>query len=268
MTTWQKTIKYIAMTLAIVLAAAIIGGIVNLILGLIGEDAVFDEMKTHTVESSEEITDLKVELGAAEFVIQQGDAFAVESNLKKLTVTTQDGTLKLKETTKSFRGSEKNTPKLHLTIPTDMQFNVVNIQTGAGTFTVEKLAAKSLTFLLGAGKVEMDNLVATESVKIDGGAGEITIHDGVLKNMDFDMGVGKLNLTAKILGVSELNCGVGETNVTLKGGRDLYTIKAEKGIGNAKIDGKSIDNSTIIGIGVNQFSVSGGIGAINVNFAE
>lgn len=267
MTVWQKTMKYIGMTLAIVLAAAIVGGVVNWILSLIGDDSVLDEMQTYTVERTETISTLDVEINAAEFVVNGGETFSVESNLKKLTVETDGDTLRLRETTKNFRGSAKKTPKLYLTIPRDFRFDRVAIITGAGTFTVDALSAKTLSISFGAGKAEIGSLTADRAT-LQGGAGEMTIKGGVLKDMDFDMGVGKLTLTAQVLGNSRLNCGVGECNVTLVGGAQSYTITAKKGLGDARINGEKISNDAVFGTGENRLDIDGGIGSINVWFRE
>lgn len=266
MTTGQKIMKYIGMTIAIVLAAAIVGGVVNFILSLLDDDSVLDTVQTHTIEHTDTIDSLDVEINAAEFAIRTGDAFAAESNLKKLTIATEGKTLRVQETTKKFLGSAKKTPKLYLTIPKDFSFDRVSIVTGAGTFTVESLAAKTLSISFGAGKAVIDALTATEKATLDGGAGEMTIKSGTLNNMEFDMGVGKTTLTARILGNSRLHCGVGECNVTLVGGEAVYTVTAEKGLGNAQINGEKITNDTVFGTGENRLDIDGGIGAINVWF--
>lgn len=77
---------------------SIIGGIlsaVGLFGGFFGGDAVMEDVKTYTVSS--DINSLEIEINAADFVIKQGDNFAVESNLKHLTAEEKNGVLFIKE---------------------------------------------------------------------------------------------------------------------------------------------------------------------------
>lgn len=267
MTTFQKVIKYIAMAFAVFLTVSIIGGIlgaVGLFGGLFDDDAVLDDAKTYTVSGN--ITKLEVEINAADFTIKQADEFSVESNLKYLTVKEENGVLKIKEN-KRF-GLTYNDATMILYIPANTVFEKADITTGAGRLTIDTLSANSLKLELGAGEVNITSLNAFDDADIDGGAGKITISGGSLRNLDLDMGVGQLNLTSAVLGNSDFDLGIGETNITLIGSKEDYKIDAEKGIGNITIDGKSVSNFDGIGNGDNKIEVSGGIGAINLEFKE
>ena len=267
MTAWQKTVKYIAIALAALLALGIIAGIAKGILYLVRGDGVLDEMRTHEIGKVEEISSLDIEVSAAELTIQTGESFSVKSNLKYLTVNTKGVTLVLEETSKFYIPSKK-TPKVELVIPQNTEFDEVEIKTGAGKFVLNELFAKRLSFEFGAGSVEIQNLTATEEAEIEGGVGEINLLSGSLKNLDFDMGVGKLNVTAVLQGKSQLNCGVGEANVTLLGNQEDYTVNVEKSIGQAWIEAQKVENNTTYGIGENKVEVSGGVGSVWITFKE
>ena len=265
MTTFQKTVKYVAMTFAVFLAVSIIGGVLSmfgLFGGLFGGDAVSEDVKTYTISSDINVLDVKI--NAADFQIKQSEAFSVESNLKHLTVEDKDGVLTIKET-KKF-GSTYTGAILTLYIPANTVFEKANIVTGAGRFTVDCLSADNMNFELGAGEVTINSLVATKSADIEGGAGKITIADGTLHNLDLEMGVGQLNLTAALTGDCNLDSGIGEMNITLLGNKDDYKLVLEKGIGNISVDGDSISGNSNIGNGTNEVEIHGGIGAINVKF--
>ena len=273
MKTWQRAVKRGAIILGNVLIAAIIGGIVNVTLALIGDDSGLTEMRAYTVEQTESIDSLNLEINAAELVIQTGESFAVESNIKKFTVNTKNNTLVLLETTKytscgEITYSGKNTPKISLTIPADKHFKNVNITTGAGKFTLQQLSADRLSFSLGAGEVVIDNLYVTQMAEIEGGAGKITVKNGAMKNMSFDMGVGELSLQTQLLGNCELNCGVGEVNVVLLGEKESYQVTVSKGLGNATIDGQKVNTQMTVGTGENRFNTTGGIGSLTIQFKE
>ena len=274
MTTLQKVIKYLALAFAIFLPVSIVGGILSAV-GLLGslfsdDDAewgdVIGETKTYTVSS--EISDLNIQINAADFYIKEGNSFSVESNLKNLEVDEKNGCLTLKDLTKiKLNGSNAyENAVLTIYVPAGMAFDNVNIKTGAGRFTVDSLSAATIGFELGAGDVTISKLIAEKSANIEGGAGRITISDGAIKNLDLEMGLGQLNLTSALTGDCNLDSGVGEMNVTLLGSKDDYELDIEKGIGNITVDGKNVTDFGSSGNGSNEVDIHGGVGAINVRF--
>jgi DUF4097 and DUF4098 domain-containing protein YvlB len=274
MTTLQKVIKYLALAFAIFLTVSIVGGILSAV-GLLGslfsdDDAewgdVIGETKNYTVSS--EISDLNIQINAADFYIKEGNSFSVESNLKNLEVDEKNGCLTLKDLTKiKLNGSNAyENAVLTIWVPVGTVFDNVNIKTGAGRFTVDSLSAATIGFELGAGDVTISKLIAEKSANIEGGAGRITISDGAIKNLDLEMGLGQLNLTSALTGDCNLDSGVGEMNVTLLGSKDDYELDIEKGIGNITVDGKNVTDFGSSGNGANEVDIHGGVGAINVRF--
>jgi len=274
MTTVQKVIKYLAIAFAIFLTVSIIGGILGAV-GLLGslfsnDDAawsdVVGETKTYTVTSA--VSDLNIQINAADFYIKEGNSFSVESNLKNLEVDEKNGCLTLKDLTKiKLNGSNAyENAVLTIYVPVGTVFDNVNIKTGAGRFTVDSLSAATIGFELGAGDVTISKLIAEKSANIEGGAGRITISDGAIKNLDLEMGLGQLNLTSALTGDCNLDSGVGEMNVTLLGSKDDYELDIEKGIGNITVDGKNVTDFGSSGNGANEVDIHGGVGAINVRF--
>ena len=67
--------------------------VVLMVFSLVGcmDDVVLPESKTYCVDSS--IHSLNIQINAADFKIVPADAFSVESNLKYLTVSEEDGVL-------------------------------------------------------------------------------------------------------------------------------------------------------------------------------
>ena len=274
MTTAQKVIKYLAIAFAIFLTVSIIGGILSAV-GFLGglfsdDDAawndVIGETKTYTFTS--EISDLNIQINAADFYIKEGNSFSVESNLKNLEVDEKNGCLTLKDLTKiKLNGSNAyENAVLTIWVPVGTVFDNVNIKTGAGRFTVDSLSAATIGFELGAGDVTISKLIAEKSANIEGGAGRITISDGAIKNLDLEMGLGQLNLTSALTGDCNLDSGIGEMNVTLLGSKDDYELDIEKGIGNITVDGKNVTDYGSSGNGANEVDIHGGVGAINVRF--
>lgn len=263
MTDTQKIIKYAAIALAVLIILGIIGGIV----GALGLASAFGgsgvgESRAYEVEG--EIRSLEVDIGAAEFRIEKGEAFSVESNLKNLTFRQTGNRLILRE--KSFGNKNYNGAFLTICIPEGTVFSEINITTGAGKFTAESLSAEKVDLELGAGEVNIGELNATREADIEGGAGQITIGGGRLSDLQIDMGIGELRLTSEIVGEGEFNLGVGEVRITLIGSRDDYTVELNKGIGSIDFDGESISSGRTMGNGRNDVEINGGIGSITVVF--
>ena len=276
MTTLQKVIKYLALAFVIFLTVSIVGGILSVV-GLLGslfsdddEDwgDVIGETKTYTVSS--EISDLNIQINAADFYIKEGNGFSVESNLKNLEIDEKNGCLILMDLTKiKFNGSNAyENAMLTIYVPVGTVFDNVNIKTGAGRFTVDSLSAATIGFELGAGDVTISKLIAEKSANIEGGAGRITISDGAIKNLDLEMELGQLNLTSALTGDCNLDSGVGEMNVTLLGSKDDYELDIEKGIGNITVDGKNVTDYGSSGNSANEVDIHGGVGSINVRFED
>lgn len=269
MTTFQRVIKYCAIAFAVFLIVSIVGGIIAALsyLGsfLDGDSKeIIGEMKTYEV--NEEVTDLQINLSGTELKIANGNRVYVESNHLYISVNVENGKLIINET-KKFHANY-NGVILNLYIPNDFSFKDVNVETGAGVVEIETLECDTLKLSLGAGKVDIKNLVAHNKSKIDGGAGKVTIEGGNLNNLDLDMGVGALIMTNKLEGRCYLEFGVGETVLTLIGSLDDYSIEVDKGIGEATISGETFSENKKYGTGVNEIEIDGGVGAIRISFSK
>lgn len=266
----QKVIKYLALAFAIFLSVSIIGGIITGLTGvsyiLLGSDnEAVGEMQVYPIEG--EISSLSVDLSGAELKIQTADKFSVESNHNYISVKAENGKLRIYETKKLFSVYPKGVTVI-LNIPKGFVFDDATVDTGAGKVQIDSLSADILRLSLGAGKAEIKNLTVNSRADIDGGAGELKIDGGRLCNLELDMGVGELTLKSRIEGKSQLDYGVGETNLTFLGSREDYKIEIDKGIGEARLAGESMKDDSVYGWGENRIEIDGGIGAINIDFSE
>lgn len=267
----QKVIKYLALAFAIFLTVSIIGGIITGLTGisyvLSGKNNknIIGEMQVYPIE--EEISSISVTLSGAEFKINTADKFSVESNHKYISVKGNNGKLSISETKKLFAVSPKGATVI-LNVPENFVFDEAIIDTGAGKVEIETLSCDVLSLSLGAGKADIKNLTANSRAVIDGGAGKLSIDGGKLCNLNLDMGVGELTLKSRIEGKSDLDYGVGKTDLTLLGSRDDYKIELDKGIGEAKLEGEEMTDDAVYGSGENRIEIDGGIGEINIDFSN
>lgn len=271
MTSLQKVIKYIAVAFAIFLIITIIGGVITGISSISfltskkNKNEVVGEMKVYRVES--EISSLSVDLSGAELKIETGEKFSVESNHKYISVKTNNGKLTITETKKPFAASAKDVTVI-LCIPENFVFDKATINTGAGKVSVDALSCDDLKLSLGAGKADIKNLTANLNAEIDGGAGELNIDGGKLCNLNIDMGVGKLTLKSRIEGDSDLDIGIGETDLCLLGSENDYKIELDKGVGESKLEGEEMRDDSVYGSGENRIEIDGGVGALSIEFEE
>lgn len=267
MTSMQKVIKYVAITVAILLILAIFSTILGVLRIFTGFSPAGSTTKdtTDTYPIAGEIESLTLTVHSAAISITTGDTAEVTSNLKNLSVEVEDGELTIKETTPAFFSVDRDA-HLTLTLPKEISLEESTITAGAGALTMDALTTKELFLSLGAGKATLQNLTVTEEFSLDGGAGEVHLLDSTVSDLDFSVGVGNVVVRAALLGDSEINAGVSSLDLTLLGDKEEYAIALSKGLGSAKIDGSSVSTETIYGSGPNTVTIEGGVGSIAVSF--
>lgn len=268
MTTWQKTIKYIAIAFASVLICGIFAGIfgilgaVNLFSLTVDEAPLRAENAVYPV--SEKIESLDVELGAVKFSLRNDDAFRVETNLDCIIVKEEGKSLKITE-----NNVYKNYPSgafITLYVPENIVFGEVDMDAGAGNIAIENLSAADIDFDLGAGLLEINHLLSSRKTEISGGVGDIVIKNAKLTNPNIETGVGEFVFNGDITGVASFDIGVGNADITVSGNKNDYTVDISKGLGSVSVDGLEVKDSAIIGDGANNLNVSGGVGQIKITF--
>ena len=225
--------------------------------------------ESQSYEISSEIHSLDIQIGAADFIIEHGDRFSVESNLNYLSVSERNGVLTIVEKEQHGIGItsiEYTDAVLKLYVPNDVVFESVAITTGAAKLTADSLSANCVELELGAGKVQFGCLNAYSNADIEGGAGKITIASGTLNDLSLEMGAGESNLTVALTGNSDLSFGVGESVLTLIGSKDAYRVDVEKGLGDITVDGETVTDFYNSGNGQNYVEIEGGIGTVDILF--
>lgn len=228
------------------------------------ENVVLSDSQTYEITS--DIHSLAIQINAADFKIEHGDEFSVESNLKYLSVSEKDGVLTITDEAKS--NSNYSNAVLTLYVPNGIVFDDVDITTGAAKLTAEALSTSSLKLKLGAGDVQFDSLNASLAADIEGGAGQIAIASGSLNDLTLKMGMGKLDLSVALFGNSDLKFGFGESNLTLIGSKDDYKIDVERGLGSLSVDGNEVSDCGSIGNGQSHINIESGVGAVRIVFQE
>ena len=271
MTSAQKIIKYLALCLATFLIFLIISSLlgvfysVSKILDIQKDNEVtMDKMSTVNFKT-DDISSLDINLLFTNLIIKQGNNLHVETNNEKVHFDEENNSLKIKEDSRNWL-SQNNKGDLILYLPENSQFKTVEIQVGAGKIQIENLVTDFLSLELGAGETSIQRLNVSENCKIESGAGKVSLLDGRIKNLDLDLGVGKFELTSSLLGSNKINAGIGSLELNLLGNKKDYLIKAYKGIGTIHVDEAVVSDDSTIGTGENTIKIDGGIGNIDVSF--
>lgn len=270
MTTAQKIIKYLAIAFAI----ALIVGIISSIASLFGMFYIFDratdgggEIGEMTEIFDEEFSSLEIEVGAASLTIETGEHFSVLCNNSAVTAKKKGETLEITEKSNAWIQS-KNESALTVILPEGTVLQNFDLDVGAGRIVITHLTAETVEIDIGAAKLEAEYLCAKKRIDADLGAGDFTIRAGYLKSPDFDLGVGKTTITATVDGDGDFDCGVGEVDLTIYGSPADYTIRASRGIGDIRVDGRSVSDGDVIGNGSHTVRISGGVGSVSVSFLQ
>ncbi|MBQ8502779.1 MAG: DUF4097 family beta strand repeat protein [Clostridia bacterium] len=271
MTSFQRRIRDLANLFAIILIVGIFTGVAGLLFVITGGMSI----KNHVVEQQqniefsevyEGIEEFEIDLASAELIIASGDELRVETNDSSISIKQKKNKLKIEENGKFLSVFDDTSVILYL--PSDAVYEKFNLQSGAGSVSIDKLTSKKMNIEVGAGEATAQYLQAITSADIEVGTGEIYITDGDFNNLKFEVGVGEGYLKGDLTGKNEIEVGIGELVFTANSPISEYTVEAETGIGSFTIGSEIITDNCTIGNGANIIEVNGGIGSIKVDFAQ
>lgn len=272
MTSIQRLIKLVADAIAIGLVVAIIGGAGTLMLAVSGITSIKNEIREakaneeYTVYNVEDgISNISLNLSTASLAVKQGDSFSVYHG-EGFKIKSKKGILYVEDTIKEILNITSSHTVI-ITVPKNKTFGKVTINSGAGSIYIEKLTCDTLDLDLGVGTTDIDYIKVNSKAKIDGGVGAVTISKGTVNNLNYSVGVGKSDISAKLTGKSDIDAGIGDVKLTLKGGENIYTLRGETGIGAVRVGGEKLVDDKDMGSGKNIVDIDGGIGTVRIDFA-
>jgi len=273
----KKVIKIVIILVVILFVLILLGGLfgkipfaskllakIPFLEDFINERNVIGEEVTYNF--SETVDSLDISIGAAGLRIEKGDELKVVTNLKDIKVEEVGGTLQIIED-KNILKTYSDKIVLTVYVPEGKTFNRVNIESGAGTVYLQEVNADNADFSLGAGAVTIEKLNISDYAKINGGAGKISIVDGILKSLKVDLKAGQLDFSAKVESGAYFNCTTGVSKIALLGSISDYSVSVSKGIGKITVFGAEVENGDVIGEGNTKINISGGVGQITVEYS-
>ncbi|MFR2534179.1 MAG: DUF4097 family beta strand repeat-containing protein [Clostridia bacterium] len=277
----QRIIKYIAIAFGTFLSVGIISftiscllfgfGIFGSLLGLnVQEESSISQEEVTFSETYEMVDNLKLDCKLSQVIFVPGDTLQVETkNIKqKFSSRISGNTLVIEESQSFAFWDKRENAQIKITIPRDSKFKEVKISAGAGKVEIEGLTTETLKLGIGAGNTKINDITVEKQADIDGGVGKVAISNASFKNLNLDVGVGDFKLSGKLIGDTDIDCGVGRLELVIQDRQENYTIKAKKGIGEFKIQNQSVEKDITMGNGVYRLEMDAGIGKTQVSFEE
>lgn len=280
MNNFQRTVKYIAIAFAIVLAVGIVSGIthaafflVSAVTGNIPGDSegTVDFSKTFT-----DVRNLDIDNSTESLIIKTGDTFKVEvvnvSDSFKASVT-GNGTLKISDKHNDFfrfhLGKYGFTnSRITVYLPADFIAQEAKINSGAGSVSIESLHTDKLDISAGAGSITGDDMTAGKAT-INGGFGSINLDNINFTDAVLNCGVGSVKMNGILSGKNRVKCGVGEVVLGLTGNTDDYDLNFKSGIGSIRLNGEKVSRDYNTDRNLNDsIKIEGGIGSVTIDFNE
>ncbi len=278
MTSGQKTVKYIAMGVGLLLAVWILFSIIRAGLFFLGvHDGLSGSDRPSKADFSEsyhvsDVQSLDIDNFAGRLTIKPSNELRVEA--KNVTsgfyAKAANGELTIENDVNDrffgglFGGG--NTPEILLYVPEDLSFYEVDIANGAGVTDIEKLTCTYFTLEGGAGEVNIKNLDAKNAF-IMGGVGKVDIQSSTLGDCDIESGVGSFAFSGFLTGDTDFTCGVGRVEMEINGRKEDYHITGKTGLGAIFIDGERLSDESSFGTrGGKALRIEGGVGKADIDF--
>lgn len=246
--------------IAILGTVFVIFGIVLVIVGATGGGHILSSEKYDkntknitydNLEKDTKIKNIEIDVDADKIQFVVGNDFSVKgehTSLDKFKVTNENGTLMIKDTTKSGSGHfginleffdshiGYGTPKIIITVPRNFVAENVTMKVNAGEVEAKALTTKTLTISMNAGSVDIEHLTVSDNTKIVMNAGSVDVEHYNGKNLDASVNAGKIDMEGYFGGVNVLDCTAGSIDIQANGNYNNYYYKYDTDAGKIKIN--------------------------------
>ena len=263
MTSWQKGIKYGAITLAVFIILMIFSAIISLLLLFVPRNNNDNNYNNSYNESYQQIVDLEIDLDNATLEIKNGSEFKIETfdvsdNFKTYTTNNK---LYIKE--ENFWFWNKTESRVTIYVPNYL--DNLDIDIDAGKLTIDNIQVKKLDLDTNNTDTNLNNVEALKA-NISTGVGRVDVTGANFNDLDLETGVGEVNWQGQITGKSSIETGIGNVYLNLLGGEESYQFRVDKGLGNVLIDGNKFEDRTY-GSGANSIYLETGVGNVDISFS-
>ena len=221
--------------------------------------------------------DIHVEGGRLWLRTTESDDFALEateSRYSDVKYYVPGNTLYLKReyTATDLLGNNGDDEEIVLYVPADCQLEAVDINLGAGEIDMRDLViAGEMDIDLGAGEVYGQQMtIGVLNVKV--GAGEAIFEDSMTEDMEVNVGMGNLEYRGAITKDLNAECSMGSVVFNLDGNEKEHNYSMDCAMGSIELEGRSyagvasgvyLDNAAD-----SEFRVNCAMGSIELYFTE
>lgn len=234
-------------------------------------------------ETYSNVKSVDIDIHYGKVYIKQGEQFAIEAsnvNRKYLRSYVDGDTWRIEDDSNfeinffgihlGDRGVDFNDGNSLITIYIPEYFTAeeIDIDLGAGNIEINQIAGNSVSLDVGAGKMQVDKLIAYDEADLTVGAGNITINNIESNNTDLECGMGEITINGVLKGDSNVECGVGQVTLDLEGNEEDYNYYIDSGVGDVIIneDKYSFTSSTkkVNDNAKNDFDINCGVGNVTI----
>ena len=169
----------------------------------------------------------------------------------------------------SAKGINRN--RVEVRVPKGSYFDEIDLEIGACTMEVSGVEAGKMDVSLGAAELILTDLDLYE-MDADVGAGRIEAQDVRIVDGDITVGVGECVYDGTISGNLDLECGMGNIDLSLTGSESDHNYEIECSMGNVDVGSYSFasfgDESHINNHAGSKFEIECDMGNITISFED
>ena len=228
-------------------------------------------------EISGEFSQLDIELGGYIFetAVSPDDSFYLTTNnADKFQCYVKKGVLYLTAVNSGINISLGNISdrKLTLYIPEGTTLSKVEVELGAGQVIIDGLNAETVSLEVGAGQIQAKNIQAGK-LEVSVGAGQIELPGMKVDELKAEIGMGELVGSGSIDKSADLECSMGNLELTLTGSQKDFNYQLEVAAGNLDLgsnsySGLATEQKLLNPTAVKTMDIECAMGNVTISFEE
>lgn len=240
-----------------------------------------DEHPTHSgqhedlqVALGSDISNLNMEIGAGGCIVSESsdEYFHIYAkNAPEFQYYTENHTLYIKgfdNVPLNIHHNDHN--YIYLEIPKDFSFENIDLEIGAGIVEADSfLASNSISMEIGAGELTVDSLSA-DMLCVELGAGNAELEHASVNNSNIQIGLGNMTYSGSITGNLSAECGLGNLDLYLNDTLENHNYSINCSIGNITLNHNSYSGiahtEEIHHDADSTYTLECGMGNMNVQF--
>ena len=213
---------------------------------------------------------IDMEIGDLICLSSEDRDFAIEAKeAGRLQAYVEDNTLYIK-VAKDKKKTNYQT-KVTLYVPSDVVFDTVEADMGAGNLQFGKINTNDMNVYLGAGDFTVEELRG-EDLNFEIGMGNVQISRLNASDLQADVGMGNFEMHGTIHDRAKLECGMGDLKLWLEGQETDYNYEIDAAMGNVTIGEQSYGglskSKTIDHDADKNLKLQCGLGNLEIHFVE